>query len=609
MADNADLEQRVAHLEAMVSELQRTLAGLAVSLQSETSESQPMVTSAAQTRQSPVLQDEIVFVPEASSVRETEDRLSKAPNLIGVNREEFWLNRLGIGLLLLGVAFLFKYSIDQGWIVPEIRVGFGFGLGLALLLLGWRLQQQRSALSQVLIGGSIGTFYITGFAAYQLYQFLPYPAAFVWMVCVTLLAFVMSWRSSQAVLSVVGAIGGLGTPFLLYSGHGSSVTLVAYTCLILIGTSAIYFYKSWQSLLWTTYIGVGMIFGWSVISAASLGGITTYGEWLKVAIAHPDRLGIQLGFGLGWVAFAIIPIASVLFQLKHSSPTSVTLAALRSPTIDVIALITPLGFLLATGILWGLGHPLLGWTTVAAALLYGAGGITLRQRHLLKPLGNTHWLTAVVLFSLALPAIVQGHALLMILALEALLVHIVARRTSTSLLLVPAHLLSATVSLWILERLSATVNALMLINPRALADLVAMGLLLTASLMIRAKSVAHFYQLVIHIWLLMWLWRELATQGAGYVTVAWGAYAIGVLILGLRQDWLALRWTGLATLLLAVSKLIFYDLANVEALWRILLSLGFGAVFLGLSYGLQVLWQPRSSHANAKTQDISELDA
>jgi uncharacterized membrane protein len=145
MADNADLEQRIAHLEAVVSELQRTLAGLAVSPQSETSESQ--LTPAARPRQAPVLQDEIVFVPEASSVHETEDQVPKALNLVGVNREEFWLNRLGIGLLLLGVAFLFKYSIDQGWIVPEIRVGFGFGLGLVLLFLGWRLQQQRSALS------------------------------------------------------------------------------------------------------------------------------------------------------------------------------------------------------------------------------------------------------------------------------------------------------------------------------------------------------------------------------------------------------------------------------------------------------------------------------
>ena len=36
-----------------------------------------------------------------------------------------WLNRLGIVLLLLGVALLFRYSIDMGWLTPGVRVGFG----------------------------------------------------------------------------------------------------------------------------------------------------------------------------------------------------------------------------------------------------------------------------------------------------------------------------------------------------------------------------------------------------------------------------------------------------------------------------------------------------
>ena len=37
----------------------------------------------------------------------------------------YWLNRIGIALLLFGVLFLFKYSIDNGWLKPWIRVAFG----------------------------------------------------------------------------------------------------------------------------------------------------------------------------------------------------------------------------------------------------------------------------------------------------------------------------------------------------------------------------------------------------------------------------------------------------------------------------------------------------
>ncbi|MCZ6916991.1 MAG: DUF2339 domain-containing protein [Gemmatimonadetes bacterium] len=44
------------------------------------------------------------------------------------------------------------------------------------------------------------------------------------------------------------------------------------------------------------------------------------------------------------------------------------------------------------------------------------------------------------------------------------------------------------------------------------------------------------------------------------------------------------RGAGVATLMLVVGKLFLVDLARVEAIVRILLFLGFGGVFLTLSY-------------------------
>ena len=302
MADNVDLEQRIIHLETVVAELQKTIEQLTTSpVQADKvqtdyrAESERRADLGGRQFQASDPHNEGTL-PAVSKLGREKGVSLNTLKLTGVNREEFWLNRLGIGLLLLGVAFLFKYSIDQGWIVPAVRVAFGIGLGIALFVMGWRLQRQRMALSQILIGGSIGTFYITGFAAYQLFGFLTYPAAFVWMVTVTALAFLMSVRANQAVLSVVGAIGGLGTPFLLYSDQGNPVGLVGYTCLILIGTSAIYFRQGWKSLLWTTFIGVGMIFCWvvfSTISLAIVGGDST----ATSTISRSELMGIQLALG------------------------------------------------------------------------------------------------------------------------------------------------------------------------------------------------------------------------------------------------------------------------------------------------------------------------
>jgi uncharacterized membrane protein len=44
-------------------------------------------------------------------------------------------------------------------------------------------------------------------------------------------------------------------------------------------------------------------------------------------------------------------------------------------------------------------------------------------------------------------------------------------------------------------------------------------------------------------------------------------------------------------LLVVVGKLFLLDLTKLEAIWRVLLFLGFGGVFLILSYYFRALWK------------------
>lgn len=67
-------------------------------------------------------------------------------------RSEDWLNYVGIGLLLFGLSFLFKYFVDRGWLVPVVRVGFGALLGTVLLVGGLRIYESRHRLRRVLLG-------------------------------------------------------------------------------------------------------------------------------------------------------------------------------------------------------------------------------------------------------------------------------------------------------------------------------------------------------------------------------------------------------------------------------------------------------------------------
>ncbi|HLA40526.1 MAG TPA: DUF2339 domain-containing protein, partial [Candidatus Glassbacteria bacterium] len=60
---------------------------------------------------------------------------------------------------------------------------------------------------------------------------------------------------------------------------------------------------------------------------------------------------------------------------------------------------------------------------------------------------------------------------------------------------------------------------------------------------------------------------------------------------GLRKASPNLRRVGLLTLLLVVGKLFLVDLAQIAAIWRIVLFLCFGGLFLALSHWVRNLWK------------------
>ena len=250
--EGRSVEQRLQSLEAAVERLQNTLKGLieAMARREKASGDRADVPSAAATP------------PKLGTRRQRLTVAGPFTNLLS-RGPQYWISRVGIGLLLLGVAFLFKYAVDQGWLTPEIRVVFGLVLGTVLATIGLRVQRAQRWFSQIMLGGAAATWYITGFAAFQLFHLVSHPVAFAFMVLVTVLLFWASARQNEPILAVLGAVGGLGTPFLLYTEAGSVPSLIAYTSILLVGTSAIYLFKGWQSLLWITALG-----GWLVLALA-----------------------------------------------------------------------------------------------------------------------------------------------------------------------------------------------------------------------------------------------------------------------------------------------------------------------------------------------------
>jgi len=142
----------------------------------------------------------------------------------------------------------------------------------------------------------------------------------------------------------------------------------------------------------------------------------------------------------------------------------------------------------------------------------------------------------------------------------------------------------------------ATISSqqLPILNPTALLQLGAMGLLGAAALVQPQRLVRSVYGVGLYVALLLWLWREWSgiASGNAYITMSWGLCALVLFAIGLRYDRRQILWAAIGTVALVVLKLFLIDLVNLDAIWRILLFIGFGGVFLMLSYGFQSLWRP-----------------
>ena len=597
------LTERVERLENTVAELQRQLASTPAIPASQT---RPPAPAPPPESSRQAVSAEVSPAPDPASeparTAISPDSSPPSPKRPRPTRSlpdgESWLKIFGIGLFLFGIVFLFKYSIEQGWITEQIRVGMGLLLGTILLGIGMRIHGRRRSYSQALLGGAIAAYYITGYAAFQLYGLVSHPLAFGFMILVTVFAFALSVRQDEPLLSILGAVGGLGTPFLLYTGSGSLPGLIGYTCLVLAGASAIYLFRGWRTLLWVSVIG-----GWMVL----LIGL----EQLRVnpADAASSRWALQLGVAFAWLAFWVVPVVREILTGQNPDrwprPSLDTIANIFSENIKnpvnrhvhLLSVSTPLITQLLFAEIWDPPKAVWGSFAAGCAVLFALAALGLRNRSGCRSLAYTQVLVSLLLLTIAFCLLLEGDVLFLTLAAEAAVLHLISRRLGDRGTAISGHILFAVVSLVLANRLlSVAVEGTPVFNTPALSNLAVIAVGLAISFALRPGKEQRAYRLAVHAGLLGWSLRELSSLegGQGYVTIAWGIYAIALLVVGMRRNFAQLRMVAMGTLLLVVAKLFMVDLAQLEAIWRILLFLGFGGVFLILGYYFQSLWKPEA---------------
>lgn len=174
------------------------------------------------------------------------------------------VNKIGIAILVLGIAFFVKYAIDKQWINEAGRVSIGILCGVILVGLAHFMRNSYRSFSSVLAGGGISVFYFTIAFAFHQYALITQTAAFAIMVLITLFAVLLALLYDKIELAVIAAVGGFLTPFMLSTGEGNYIVLFSYLAILNTGLLTLAYFKRWPllnilSLAFTALITGGWI--------------------------------------------------------------------------------------------------------------------------------------------------------------------------------------------------------------------------------------------------------------------------------------------------------------------------------------------------------------
>ncbi|TWG94331.1 putative membrane protein [Luteimonas sp. J16] len=302
--------------------------------------------------------------------------------------------KVGMLVLLAGVAALLKYASDQGWLrMPvELRLAGVALAAIAGLAFGWRQRQARPAFALALQGGAIGVLLLVVFAAFKVYGLLPATAAFGLSIALVAGLCVLAVLQDSRSMAGLGIVAGFLAPIWLSTGSGNHVALFSYYAVLNAAIVAIAWVRSWRLLNL-----LGFVFTWGI-------GIA----WGVLAYAPEYRDTTQPFLALFFAFYLLLPI---LFARRQPEG--------RRDMIDGCLLFgTPLvAFSLQAALLEGERMPL-AWCALGLAALYAVLAWLLRRREGYRLLSDAHALLAAGFATLAVPLALSAQATASVFALE-----------------------------------------------------------------------------------------------------------------------------------------------------------------------------------------------
>lgn len=169
--------------------------------------------------------------------------------------------KLGILIVLIGVAIGGKYALEHQLLSPTMRIIIGTLFGAALQGVAIKLKKEYKKLSAVLASGAMATLYFMTYFAYDFYGLIPMPVAFVLMTLITVATVWQACTYDMEVIAIIGLVAAYVIPFMLSTGEGSPWALFSYISIINAGVMFISVKRYWRILFVSAYVSSWFIYG------------------------------------------------------------------------------------------------------------------------------------------------------------------------------------------------------------------------------------------------------------------------------------------------------------------------------------------------------------
>ena len=501
-----------------------------------------------------------------------------------------WFARLGALALLVGAGFGFKYGVDEGFIGPGMRVLLGIAAGLALI--GWGEWSQRRGwprLTQAVSGGGIALLYLSIWSAFQLYGLVSGVEAFAALTAVAAGGGYLALRHDSCALAVLSTVGGFGNALLVGEGFDRPSALFGYVAILDGVVLGLAYARRWRVL---DHIAFVATWGFLVLAGATS---------MLLADLSGDELPAGLVLAYSTVYFFMFSALAVARRV--GSPE-------RSPLSDLVLVFANCGIYVLTAmtllaeegtISWATSGQLRGPVILVAAGVNLVAGLVIRSRNAEDPVAGAALASAAMLAGVWVPVQVEAFAVPAAWAALGAGMIVVAARTTLSAARIPGYLLMG-LSLVYLVGLFADPGfyepGRVLLSPESAAFAVHVGAFYVAVSGMRnvpredERTLGDAFAVVASMMTLLWLSLEAvayfgpeaggrAAESLHFTLNAiWGVYAAALLAVGIAARIVGARFLALGIFGITALKLVFHDVWMLDTLYRTLVFMGLGAIFL-----------------------------